>query len=249
MTYGICNLSLAPLKLEPHHQSGMISQVLYGEEFLILEKGPFWSRVQLLADACEGWLHNLQYHEISNSEYRPVMTDDLIISADLMEFVSDQQQRLMPIPLGSVLNFLSLLSHKYQGNKTKGTQEKSYLIQIALLYLNAPYLWGGRTPFGIDASGLVQMVYRVNGISLPREAQQQATIGTVLSFIEESTPGDLAFFDNADDQINHVGIIMDDNYIIHASGKVRIDILDHSGIFNPETGRHTHQLRLIKKII
>lgn len=248
MTYGICNLSMVPLKLEPLHQSGMISQVLYGEEFQILEKGKHWSRVQLLADACEGWISNLQFEQISHSDYQPVMTEDLVLSADLMEFVSDQHNRLMTIPLGSVLNFLSRFNHDYQGEKISGKQEKSNLIHSALSFLNAPYLWGGRSPLGIDASGLIQMVYRVNGISLPRAAHQQAELGIPLSFIEETEVGDLVFFDDSEGLINHVGIILEDNQIIHAFGKVRIDLLDHSGIFNPETGQHTHKLRLIKRI-
>ena len=93
------------------------------------------------------------------------------------------------------------------------------------------------------------MVYKINGYNLLRDASQQATQGEALSFIEESEPGDLAFFDNSDGNIIHVGIIMEDNYIIHAHGKVRIDRLDHTGIYNTETNTHTHNLRVIKKVI
>jgi len=115
--------------------------------------------------------------------------------------------------------------------------------------LNAPYLWGGKTPFGIDCSGFTQMVYKLNGYNLLRDASQQATQGIPLSFIEESEPGDLAFFDNNEGLITHVGIIMENNYIIHAHGKVRIDRLDHSGIYNVDKKTHTHKLRVIKKVI
>ena len=117
------------------------------------------------------------------------------------------------------------------------------------MFLNAPYLWGGKTPFGVDCSGFTQMVYKLNGYKLMRDASQQSKQGEALSFIEESEPGDLAFFDNEEGNIIHVGIIMDDNYIIHASGKVRIDRLDHLGIYNAEINKHTHKLRVIKKII
>ncbi|MGK0175927.1 MAG: cell wall-associated NlpC family hydrolase, partial [Ulvibacter sp.] len=126
---------------------------------------------------------------------------------------------------------------------------KENLINTAFMYLNTPYLWGGKTPFGIDCSGLTQMVYKLCGYKLLRDASQQAMQGEVLSFIEESEPGDLAFFDNSEGDIVHVGIIMKDNYIIHAHGKVRIDRIDHSGIYNIDTRRHTHKLRVIKKII
>ena len=132
---------------------------------------------------------------------------------------------------------------------TNGINEKDDLVKTAFLYLNAPYLWGGKTPFGIDCSGFTQMVYKLNGYKLLRDVSQQATQGEALSFIEESQPGDLAFFDNSEGEIVHVGIIMKDNYIIHAYGKVRIDRLDQSGIYNTEARKHTHKLRVIKKII
>ncbi|PAM93605.1 hydrolase Nlp/P60, partial [Flavobacterium sp. IR1] len=129
-----------------------------------------------------------------------------------------------------------------------GQVSKENILNTAFLYLNAPHLWGGKTPFGIDASGFTQMVYKLNGYKLSRNAADQARQGESLSFIEESEPGDLAFFDDKEGVINHVGVMMNDNYIIHAYGKVRIDRIDHSGIYNAELRRHTHKLRVIKKI-
>src|SRR5690606_11931205 len=139
----------------------------------------------------------------------------------------------------SILNGLNLLHHTFDGNLEQNNKSKGNLLNTALNYLNAPYLWGGKTPFGIDCSGFTQMVYKLNGYQLLRDACQQATQGIALSFIEESEPGDLAFFDNEDGKIVHVGIIMEDNHIIHAHGKVRIDRLDHTGIFNTDKKLYT----------
>ena len=134
-------------------------------------------------------------------------------------------------------------------NKIDKKLSKENIVKTSLLLLNSPYLWGGRTPFGIDCSGLSQIVYKVNGYKIDRDAKDQALLGTPLSFIEESEPGDLAFFDNKEGDIIHVGIIMKNNYIIHAHGKVRIDRLDQTGIYNVDTNKHSHKLRVIKKII
>ncbi|MEX2380321.1 MAG: C40 family peptidase, partial [Vicingaceae bacterium] len=131
---------------------------------------------------------------------------------------------------------------------TKKKQPKSKITDYALMLLNAPYQWGGRSPFGIDCSGFIQIIYKLIGISLPRDASQQAEVGQALSFIEEAEEGDLAFFDNEEGQITHVGIILENNRIIHASGMVRIDQLDHQGIYNQEIKNYTHRLRLISKI-
>jgi cell wall-associated NlpC family hydrolase len=123
------------------------------------------------------------------------------------------------------------------------------LIDQALKYFNAPYLWGGRSPLGIDCSGFVQVIYKMVGYALPRDASQQVHCGTSLSFVEETKPGDLAFFDDEEGRIVHVGIIWEKHKIIHASGKVRIDNVDQFGIYNLETKRYTHQMRVMKRII
>lgn len=249
MQYAICNLGIVPLRLEPTNTSEMVSQVLYGEYFKILEERGKWSRIRTAFDSFEAWIDNKQYVKISEEEYNKFDSEEPVLSADLVEFISSQDQNLTPIPLGSLLNFTSYLNHSHSGNKISGIMDKSRLIESAFLYLNAPFLWGGKTPFGIDSSGLTQMVYKLNGYKLPRNAADQAKQGESLSFIEESEPGDLAFFDDKDGIITHVGIMMNDNYIIHADGKVRLDRIDHTGIYNADLRRHTHKLRVIKKII
>ena len=249
MLYGICNLSIVPLRIEPSDPTELVTQVLYGEIFKILEKRKSWSKIRLAFDNYEGWIDNKQYVEITENNYNKIKNEDHKLSLDLIEYVQDINNKLYTIPIGSSLNGLDLLNHKFDGNATDSKQDKSNLIVTAFTYLNAPYVWGGKTPFGIDCSGLTQMVYKLNGYSIFRDASQQATQGQPLSFIEESEPGDLAFFDNAEGNITHVGIIMKDNYIIHAHGHVRIDRLDHSGIYNVDRNIHTHKLRVIKKII
>ncbi|MBR9758534.1 MAG: C40 family peptidase [Algicola sp.] len=249
MLYGICHLSIVPLRLEPSDKSELVSQVLYGDYFKIIEKRKAWSKIRLGFDNYEGWIDNKQLVEISKEQYEALHKEQPIVATDLVEFIEDEHKQLFPIPIGACVNGLHLLNHKHDGNTHSETFVKSNLIKTAFLYLNAPYLWGGKTPFGIDCSGFTQMVYKLNGHKLLRDASQQATQGESLSFIEESEAGDLAFFDNSEGHIVHVGIIMDDNYIIHAHGKVRIDRLDHSGIYNHEQRRHTHKLRVIKKIV
>lgn len=249
MQYGICNLSIVPLRLEPKDTSEMVSQVLYGDHFKVLEKRKKWSKIRLAFDKYEGWIDNKQYLEITEEQYKDFDLQDMCISGDLVEFVNIEDNQLMPIPLGSSLIALDFLNHQYEGHKIQQKQPKEHLVETAFMYLNAPYLWGGKTTFGIDCSGFTQMVYKLNGYQLLRDASQQATQGEPLSFIEESEPGDLAFFDNEEGNIIHVGIMMKDNYIIHAHGKVRVDRIDHTGIYNAEKRTHTHNLRVIKRII
>ncbi|WP_353778599.1 NlpC/P60 family protein [Winogradskyella sp. 3972H.M.0a.05] len=249
MLYGICNLGIVPMRLEPSDTSEMVSQVLYGEHFKVIEKRKSWSKIRIAYDRYEGWIDNKQYLEVSEENYSNLDSATPQLSNHLVEYIQDEQDQLYPIPIGSTLNGLELLNHRFDSNLEEPKSDKSNLIETAFLYLNAPYLWGGKTPFGIDCSGLTQMVYRLNGYKLLRDASQQATQGEALSFIEESEPGDLAFFDNNEGNIVHVGIIMEDNYIIHAHGKVRIDRLDHSGIYNVDERTHTHKLRVIKKIV
>ena len=249
MKYGICNLSIVPLRAEAADSSELVTQVLYGEVFKVLESRKKWSRIRLAFDSYEAWIDNKQFLFIEEENYNDISTQKPIICEDMVDMVSTKDKQMLSIVMGSSLNGLAILNHDFEGSSVEAKFAKDNLINTALLYLNTPYLWGGKTPFGIDCSGFTQMVYKLNGYRLKRDASQQVEQGEALSFIEESEPGDLAFFDNAEGDITHVGIIMKDNYIIHAHGKVRIDRLDHTGIFNIQTSLHTHKLRVIKRII
>jgi len=254
MKYGISNLSIIPIRNEASDQAEMVNQILFGEHFKILESRKKWSRIRLAHDSYEGWVCNKQWIELSEEDYKQLDKDVSTITTDILDIITEEHHQ--PIVIGSVLPFyksghaiINNEMYQFDGLTTPGFVKKEKLFENALIYLNAPYLWGGRSPLGIDCSGLTQMVYRLQGVDLPRDAYQQAEVGTTLSFIEESEPGGLAFFDNSEENITHVGIILEDNHIIHVSGKVRIDRIDQQGIFNTETGSHTHKLRLIKSII
>ena len=249
MKYGLCNLSIIPMRLEAADTAEMVTQVLYGETFKVLEQRKKWSRIRLQFDRYEGWVDNKQFTLVSEDDYKLLNDTAPAYSADLVAMITTETAQVLAIPIGCNVAAASFLEHTFEGATISAPQNKSLIIETALLYLNAPYLWGGKTPFGIDCSGFTQMCYKINGHELLRDASQQATQGTPLSFIEESEPGDLAFFDNAEGAIVHVGIIMEDNYIIHAHGNVRIDRLDHTGIFNYEQRKHTHKLRVIKRIV
>ena len=119
----------------------------------------------------------------------------------------------------------------------------------AMKFINSPYIWGGRIPSGIDCSGFTQLVYKIQGTPIPRDSWQQAEVGKIIDFIDQAEPGDLVFFDNDRGKISHVGMILSRGLVIHASGRVRIDSIDHQGIFKAEIGGYSHKLRMIRRII
>ena len=256
MLYGICNLSIVPLRLEASDASEMVSQILFGEEFKVLERELKWSKIELSYDGYIGYIDNKQYEEIDEETFNNLSNSKDYYTTEIIDFVTTKENDLSTISIGSRLPFyhnnhftIGTKDYFYDGNVSSEKLAKKEIIRKAFQFLNTPYLWGGKSPFGIDCSGFTQMVYKLNGYKLLRDASQQATQGEALSFIEESEPGDLAFFDNNEGEIVHVGLIMQDNYIIHAHGKVRIDRLDHTGIYNVDQKTHTHKLRVIKKVI
>ena len=257
MPYGICHLSIVPIRREPDDRSEMISQILFGETFRVLQERKKWIFIRCSHDKYEGWIDRKQYTVLNDLDFKELKDLPSVLSTELVDVVVDRdQQHMQPIVLGSQLPFFCEGEFKFedrifsfQGSTTQPTPTKELLVENAFMYHNAPYLWGGRTPFGIDCSGFTQMVYKLNGVELPRDAKDQANVGEVLSFLEETEPGDLAFFDNEEGIITHVGLLLGENKIIHASGKVRVDRIDQQGIFNNEVGTHTHKLRLIKKVI
>jgi hypothetical protein len=247
MILGICNLSIVPVRIEDSDKSEMINQLIYGDIIEILEEKEKWVKIKSVFDDYIGWIDIKQYFKIDDNIKLDL--NNPIYSINLVEFIENNNNELVTIPIGSDISNISLMKHKFDGKTISGKNNRNSIVNTALLFLNSPYLWGGKTPFGIDCSGFTQMVYKINGYKLYRDAKDQANQGKTLSFIEESEAGDLAFFNNDEGDIIHVGIILQNNHIIHASGKVRIDRIDHSGIYNNDLNKHTHSLRYIKKII
>mgnify|MGYP001369391660 FL=1 len=247
MILGICNLSIVPVRIEDSDKSEMINQLIYGDIIEILEEKEKWVKIKSVFDDYIGWIDKKQYFKIDDNIKLDL--NKPVYSINLVEFIENNNNELVTIPIGSDISNISLMNHKFDGKTISGKNNRNSIVNTALLFLNSPYLWGGKTPFGIDCSGFTQMVYKINGYKLFRDAKDQANQGKTLSFIEESEAGDLAFFNNDQGDIIHVGIILQNNHIIHASGKVRIDRIDHSGIYNNDLNMHTHSLRYIKKII
>ena len=247
MILGICNLSIVPVRIVDSDKSEMINQLIYGDIIEILEEKEKWVKIKSVFDDYIGWIDKKQYFKIDDNIKLDL--NNPVYSINLVEFIENNNNELVTIPIGSDISNISLMKHKFEGKTISGKNNRNSIVNTALLFLNSPYLWGGKTPFGIDCSGFTQMVYKINGYKLSRDAKDQANQGETLSFIEESEAGDLAFFNNDLGDIIHVGIILQNNHIIHASGKVRIDRIDHSGIYNNDLNKHTHSLRYIKKII
>ncbi|WP_124397443.1 C40 family peptidase [Thermaurantimonas aggregans] len=249
-------LSVIPMRKEPSHRSEMVNQILFGELMYVLEtKDEEWVKVRLTHDDYQGWVLTEQVSLIDDETFQIHYTDYTGYSADMVDLVlKKNSNHFYSILLGSkipkMVNGEFTIAGEtlvFSGPTVKGVKTRATIIDTALNYLYAPYLWGGRTHFGIDCSGLVQIAYRMAGVSMPRDSYQQATVGMQLSFVEEAMPGDLAFFDDEDGRIIHVGIVLPGKNIIHASGgMVRIDMLDQNGIYRPDLKKYSHRLRVLK---
>lgn len=260
MNYGISGLSIIPVRRDPSEQSEMITQILYGEHFIVNEIMLGWAHVKLAFDGYDGWVDMKMITPLQERSYQKIDKSPFAVSTDIFNIIPVNSEQTMMIVAGSTLPcwrpYLKEFSIQnevfhHAGNFTykKLANIRKVMIDQALKYFNAPYLWGGRSPLGIDCSGLAQIIYKMVGYTIPRDVSQQVHCGKALSFVEETKPGDLAFFDDEEGRIVHVGIIWEKNKIIHASGKVRIDNVDQFGIFNVETKRYSHQMRVMKRII
>lgn len=256
MQHGISTLSVVPLRKEPSDSSEMVTQILFGERFEIEETQKKWSRIKLEYDGYTGWIDNKQISLFDKEETDKLAGEPATVSMDIVQLVV-QGKQMIPILLGSSLPFyygkkffIQQQEYFYEGQvKTITTPEPSQLIENAFMYFNAPYLWGGRSPFGIDCSGLTQMVFKMSGIRIKRDAWQQAEQGKKVADVPESKEGDLAFFKNDEGRVVHTGIVLSKNRIIHASGKVRIDNIDEKGIYNNDLKTHTHVLAGIRRFL
>lgn len=251
--YGICALSCVPLRAEPSDKAEIISQLLFGESFIIAEVQGKWTQIQCLWDNYVAWVDSKQIISgISEAEALSTLRSSVVIDPyciiDLNNFptlISIASTESTEI----IQKYLPNTKIKFNGRAAEmGSKAIDSIEVLAKKWMNTPYLWGGRSIFGIDCSGFVQNVYKMHGIRLQRDAYLQAEQGSLVNFVEEAKPGDLAFFDNDEERIIHVGIVLENQTIIHASGQVRIDRLDHQGIFNSDTKKYSHKLRIIKRI-
>ncbi len=255
--FGMCKVSVSPLRKVASDRSEMVSQLLFGECAEILErKGRSWIYVRVLHDGYEAWMDPKQLHFFEEKDLEKYQSANHI-ALELVESVKSTGQAL-PILMGSSLPKFDGLTMKLPFGKFQYSglsislkepfNKVDILLNIAKKYLHAPYLWGGRSPFGIDCSGYVQVVFKTIGYSLPRDTKEQVAVGEAVNFVTEVLPGDLAFFQNQDGRIHHVGIMLEQGRILHASGKVRLDPLDQYGIYNNEVKKYTHRLRIIKRL-
>jgi hypothetical protein len=254
MSYGICTLSIAPCRAEGSDRAELVTQLLFGEVYRVIEEDEKWVKIITDLDSYECWICRKQFTEISVKEFEEYRLHKSPLCADLIGEIANSKGESSTITIGTTLpfygkNIFKIQDEKYTFKGAINSKNKSDVVEYSLLYLNAPYLWGGRTPFGIDCSGFSQIVYSLCGHQISRDAYQQAEEGINVEFVELTEPGDLAFFDNEEGKITHVGIVTEPGKIIHASGKVRIDSLDQQGIFNKELGKYTHKLRVIKRIL
>jgi hypothetical protein len=252
MEYGICNLAVIPLRAEASDRSEQVSQILFGETFEILEWTERWAKVITTNDNYEGWIGRLQLAMLGHIAYKTLKQDPAPITyRAVTQAWKKPDNSVLYLPVGSSLAFLKGTTCQINNEQFEIIGEiggtESFDI-TAKSFLNTPYLWGGRTHYGIDCSGFTQAVFKLRGIDLKRDAWMQAEQGAVVDFLAEAKLGDLAFFDNAEGKITHVGIMLNNEQIIHASGRVKIDHIDGQGIYSEELKRYTHKLRIIKRI-
>ena len=265
MNFGICLITVAPLRREPNHRSEMVTQVLFGECVQIIDQKDEWILAETLDDQYPGWIHRIQLTVLNAEGFEQIAKSNRLISKARLTFATEEQPdpkagdmpgKPLMISGGSSIYLqedgrMSVAGRHFlfpNGLTDADSMNKGSIPDFARGFLSVPYIWGGRSALGFDCSGFVQLVFKMAGIQIKRDAAMQVNEGEPVHLLQETLPGDLVFFDDDEDMITHVGILLSDSQVIHAYGKVRIDPIDQQGIFNPELKRYSHRLRFIKRV-
>lgn len=255
---GICRLSIIPVRREGADQSEMVTQLLFGEHYTVHEwsENKKWLRISIEYDGYSGWIDHRQHTPISQAYFDQINLSEYKLCLDVTSSILFRKEpvtivigSVLPIATSELFKMEEQLAFNGEAKSLGQRRDVDFVMEMAKKYLHAPYLWGGRTPFGIDCSGFSQIVFRLAGYRLLRDASQQAKQGTAVSSLEDYLPGDLAFFQSNTGHINHVGILRKEQRIIHASGHVRIDQIDREGIKDAESGRLTHTFHSIRRVL
>ena len=260
MSFGIATTAIIPVRVEPRHQSEMKSQILFGEMMNVLQTETLWSKIKLDFDGTEGWIDNEMFQIINAIQYNTIKQAKTIILDTISEILIGNESHPMRVMPGSELHINGpqsnqmdignqLFSLKYRTSIPIKKNTRHSVISKAMEYLNAPYLWGGRSLYGIDCSAFTQIVYKQNNIILPREVENQFSIGKIINDMEQSMPGDLAFMANNEGKICHVGIVIEPFKIIHADSFVRFAFIDNNTVYNIENQTNTYKLKYIRNVI
>ena len=249
MEYAICLLPAVPMRAMADHRAEMVSQLLFGETCRVLQRRERWCQVKGSADGYEGWVDAKQLTALTEAEYGEALLWDGVTDIPMDLLLLDGAP--MRVPMGSSLpkgGKATLAGHSVAYVSDGDEEERPGVQEVAILMHGAPYLWGGKTVFGTDCSGLVQTVMKVCGTALPRDAAQQACVGTPVERFEDMEEDDLVFFQNEEGRVVHVGICCGNGEIIHSSGRVRIDLLDERGIRDRWTGEYSHRFHSIRRV-
>jgi hypothetical protein len=258
ISYGVCRLSVVAVRKEQSHLSLQVTQLLFGDHYLVAEEAGdgLWLRITICFDGSKGWIERKQHHAISQEYFEQINTTDFKITTDICSTILYKKSPIT-ILLGSIVPIsqseLFKMDEQFAFNgESKSLGQKrdfEFLKTISLKYLNVPEQEGGKSPFGVDGAGLVQMVYRVSGYSISRSPEKLVKHQKTVKNIDRVRPGDIAFFLSLKEGKEKTGLLLEENKVLHADGRVKIDHLSEDGVLDIETKIFTHELKSIIRIL
>jgi hypothetical protein len=253
--FGVCRYSVIPVYEQADYRSKLYNQLLFGEHYTVTGSKGDWISIQLAFDLSGGWISKYQHHSISKEYFEQINSSDYKITTDIASTILYKKVPIhivmgsvVPISNSELFKMEEQLAFNGESKSLSQKRDVEFLKSVIAKYGNAPFLPGGKSPFGIDSSGMAQMAFKICGIKIPRTSEEQSQAGKAVTDLKDALPGDLIILKKSDKEII-TSIFIAGEMVALVDNHAHQEKIDQKGIKYIGQKKYTWNIESIRRVI